>query len=99
MNTFVNLIDGRITTTTYRPSVCAVTTLEDLITHALAGTDDYLTASYSPGELCDHPQAVKFINQYGDPYGVSREGTELTYWFEGEEFIVFPDNTVAYQEE
>lgn len=99
MNTFINLVDGNITTTTYRPANCAVTTMEDLITHALEGTDDYLTASYSPSELCDHSQAMKFLNQYGNMYGVSQEGTELTCWFEGEEFIVFPDNTVAYQEE
>lgn len=60
MNTFINLVEGNITTTTYRPANCAVTTLDDLITHALAGTDDFLTASFDADELEKHPQAAEF---------------------------------------
>ena len=44
MNKFINIRDGRINVTSYRPANCQATTLEDLITRAIAGSDDYLTA-------------------------------------------------------
>ena len=51
MNKFINIRDGKISVTTYRPCDCQATTLDDLITHAVAGSDDYLTASFDADEV------------------------------------------------
>ena len=60
MNKFINIRNGKISVTTYRPCDCQATTLDDLITHAVAGSDDYLTASFDADELCVHPSAYDF---------------------------------------
>ena len=44
MNKFINIRDGHINVTSYRHTDHQATTLEDLITCAIAGSDDYLTA-------------------------------------------------------
>lgn len=95
MNTFINLIHGLISDTSYRPVGCQVTTLDDLITQAVTGSDDYLTASFDADELCKHPQAYDFLNAYGVKYGSRYEGTEILYELAGEEFAVLADNTVV----
>ena len=100
MNKFINLRDGKINDTSYRPSNCQVTTLDDLITQAVAGSDDYLTASFDPDELCKHPQAYDFLNEYGNEHancagaGAGAE-VKAVYEFAGEEFAVLSDNTVV----
>ena len=64
MNKFINLRNGRISVASYRLPECRATTLDDLITCALNGTDDYLTASFDADELCKHPQAYDFLNEF-----------------------------------
>ena len=61
MNKFINLRNGRISAASYRLPECRATTLDDLITCALNGTDDYLTASFDADELCKHPD---FLNEF-----------------------------------
>lgn len=95
MNTFINIRDGLINDTSYRPVDCQATTLDDLITQAVAGSDDYLTASFDTDELCNHPQAYDFLNEYGVKYGSRYEGTEMLYELAGEKFTVLADNTVV----
>lgn len=95
MNIFINIRDGWINDTSYRPADCQATTLDDLMTQALAGSDDYLTASFDAGELCKHPKAYDFLNTYGDKYGSRYEGTEMLYEFAGAKFTVLVDNTVV----
>ena len=95
MNIFINIREHLISDTSYRPSNCQATTLDDLITQALAGSDESLTASFDPSELCKHQQAHDFLNAYGVKYGSRYEGTEMLYEFAGEKFIVLADNTVV----
>ena len=59
MNKFINLRNGRISTTIYRLPECRETTLDDLITCAIQKSDDYLTASAD--ELYKHPD---FLNEF-----------------------------------
>ena len=87
MNKFINIRDGKISDTSYRPADCQATTLEDLIAHAVAGTDDYLTASFDADELCKHHQVCAFLDEYGVKCGSH-------YEFAGENFVILP-NTVA----
>ena len=65
MNKFINFRDGRINVTSYRYPDHQVTTLTDLITCAVEGSDDYLTADFSADELCKHPKAYDFLKRYG----------------------------------
>ena len=88
MNKFINIRDGRINVTSYRCADCQVTTLDDLITCAVAGSDDYLTADFGADELCKHPCAYDFLNQYGVKWG-SR------VVFADEKFAVLTNNTVV----
>ena len=88
MNKFINIRDGKISVTSYRPADCQATTLDDLITCAVAGTDDYLTACFATDELCKHPLAYDFLNAYGIECGNH-------YEFAGEYFEILADNTVA----
>ena len=96
MNIFINIRDSLINNTSYRPSNCQATTLDDLITCAVAGSDDYLTASFDPDELCKHPQACAFLDEYGNERA-NCAGAEVkaVYEFAGEEFAVLSDNTVV----
>ena len=88
MNKFINIRDGKISVTTYRPVDCQATTLDDFITHAVAGSDDYLTASFDADELCKHPHAYDFFNEYGVKCGSS-------YEFADEKFVILANNTVV----
>ena len=88
MNKFINIRDGKISDTSYRPVDCQATTLDDLIAHAVAGTDDYLTASFSADELCKHPQAYDFLDEYGVKCGSH-------YEFAGENFVILPYSVVV----
>ena len=88
MNKFINIRSGKISDTSYRPVDCQATTLDDLMQHAVAGTDDYLTASFDAGELCKHPHAYDFLNEYGVKCGSH-------YEFAGENFVILPTNTVV----
>ena len=95
MNVFINIHEHLISNTSYRPINCQATTLEDLITQALAGSDESLTASFDANELCKHAQAHDFLNACGVKYGSRYEGTEMLYEFAGENFIILADNTVV----
>ena len=96
MNIFINIRDSLINNTSYRPSNCQATTLDDLITCAVAGSDDYLTASFDPDELCKHPQAYDFLNEYGaERANCAGAEVKAVYEFAGEEFAVLSDNTVV----
>lgn len=88
MNKFMNLQNGKISVTTYRPCDCQATTLDDLITHAVTGLDDYLTASFDADELCAHPRAYDFLNEYGVKCGSG-------YEFADEKFAILANNTLA----
>ena len=91
MNKFINIRDGKISVTSYRPADCQATTLDDLIASAVAGSDDYLTASFDAGELCEHPQAYDFLNAYGVKCGSH-------YEFADGYFELLADNTVGWDE-
>ena len=89
MNKFINLRNGRISAASYRLTECRATTLDDLITCAVEDSDDYLTASFDADELCKHPQAYDFLNEYGVKYG------SQYYEFADEDFTLLADNTVV----
>ena len=74
MNKFINLRNGRINVTSYRYVDHKATTLDDLITCAVLGSDDYLTADFSADALCKHPRAGEFLRRYGITYD-SHRGT------------------------
>ena len=93
MNKFINLRNGRINVTSYRYTDHQVTTLDDLITCAVMGSDDYLTADFSADELCKHPEAGEFLNRYGVKCGTRRGGT--VFVLDWDAFVVFADNTVV----
>lgn len=88
MHKFINLRDGRIDISSYRYTDHQVTTLDDLITNAVEGKGDYLTADFSAEELCAHPAAYDFLNRYG-----VKCGSQVV--FADEEFAVLTDNTVV----
>ena len=92
MNKFINLRAGRINVTSYRVADHKVTTLADLIACAATGTGDYLTASFTTGELCQHPRACDFLTQYGIKCGTRRGGT--VFVLDWDAFLLFADNTV-----
>ena len=93
MNKFINLRNGRINVTSYRVADHKATTLTDLITCAVEGSDDYLTADFDTGELCKHPRAGAFLNQYGIKCGSRRGGTVVV--LDWDAFIILSDNTVV----
>ena len=88
MNKFINFRNGRINVTSYRYTDHQVTTLDDLISCAVEGSDDYLTADFSADELCKHPEACEFLNRYGVKCG----NRIVLDW---DSFVVFADNTVV----
>ena len=92
MNKFINLRDGKINVTSYRHTDHQVTSLDDLITCAIAGSDDYLTASFDTDELCKHPEAHAFLNRYGVNCGTRHGGTVVV--LDWDSFII-SDNTVV----
>lgn len=93
MNKFINLRDGRITVTSYRYADHQVTTLDDFISCAVEGSDDYLTADFDADELCKHPEAGEFLTQYGVKCGSRRGGTVVV--LDWDAFVVLADNTVV----
>ena len=95
MNKFINLHDGRISVTSYRFPDCLETTLDDLITCAVEGSSDYLTADFDADELCEHHCAYDFLNQYGVKCGSLCRGTETLFALTEEQFMVLNDNTVV----
>ena len=94
MNKFINIRDGRAYITSYRHTNCLETTLDDLITCAVEGSSDNLTADFDADELCEHPCAYDFLNQYGIKCGSRHEGTEILL-LSAEEFVILSDNTVV----
>ena len=96
MNIFINIRDGLINNTSYRHSNCQATTLDDLMTEALAGSDDYLTAIFDADELCKHRQAYDFLNEYGaERANCAGAEVKALYEFAGVKFTVRADNTVV----
>jgi hypothetical protein len=98
MNKFINFRDGRVNVTSYRYTDHQVTTLTDLITCAVAGSDNYLTAIFDADELCNHPDAYSFLAQYGVKCGsqhLRHNGTELFFMLTEEEFKVFTNNNTV----
>lgn len=93
MNKFINFRNGQINVTSYRYIDHQATTLDDLITCAVEGSDDYLTASFDADELCKHPCAYDFLNRYGVKCGSRRGGTVVV--LDWDAFVVFADNTVV----
>ena len=93
MNKFINLRNGRINVTSYRYADHKATTLDDFITCAVEGSDDYLTADFDTNELCKHPKACDFLNQYGIKCGSRHGGT--VFVLDWDAFVVFADNTVV----
>ena len=93
MNKFINLRNGRINVTSYRYADHQTTTLDDFITCAVLGSGDYLTASFTTGELCQHPRAGEFLNRYGVKCGTRRGGTVVV--LDWDAFIILSDNTVV----
>ena len=89
MNKFINFRDGRINVTSYRYPDHQVTTLTDLITCAVEGSDDYLTADFSADELCKHPMAYDFLKRYG----VKAGGTVMV--LDWDAFVLLADSTVV----
>ena len=94
MNKFINLRNGRINVTSYRYADHKATTLDDLITCAVEGSSDNLTADFDADELCEHPCAYDFLNQYGIKCG-SRPGDIEILLLSDEEFAILNDNTVV----
>ena len=93
MNKFINLRNGRINVTSYRYADHKATTLDDFITCAVEGSDDYLTADFDTNELCKHPKACDFLNQYGIKCGSRHGGTVVV--LDWDAFIILSDNTVV----
>ena len=93
MHKFINFREGRIHVTSYRRPEGQLTTLDDLITCAIEGSDDYLTADFSAEALCKHPKACEFLNRYGVNCGTRRGGIVMV--LDWDAFIVVrADNTV-----
>ena len=93
MNKFINLRNGRINVTSYRYTDHQVTTLDDLVTCAVEGSDDYLTADFDADELCKHPGACEFLTQHGVTCGSRRGGAVVV--LDWDAFVVRTDNTVV----
>ena len=92
MHKFINFREGQIHVTSYRRPGGQLTTLDDLITYAVEGSDGYLTADFSADALCKHPQACEFLNRYGVNCGPRRGGIVMV--LDWDSFIVRADNTV-----
>ena len=92
MHKFINFHEGQIHVTSYRRPEGQLTTIDDLITCAVEGSDDYLVADFSAGALCKHPRACEFLNRYGVNCGTSTAGTVMV--LDWDSFIVCADNTV-----
>ena len=93
MHKFINFREGQIHVTSYRRTEGQLTTLDDLITCAIEGSDDYLTADFSAEALCKHPNACEFLNRYGVNCGTRRGGIVMV--LDWDAFIVVrADNTV-----
>ena len=93
MHKFINFREGQIHVTSYRRPEGQLTTLDDLITCAIEGSDDYLTADFSAEALCKHPRACEFLTQYGIKCGSRRGGIVMV--LDWDSFIVVrADNTV-----
>ena len=93
MHKFINFQNGRVNVTSYRRPDHQLTTLDDLITCAIAGSGDYLTADFSADALCKHPKACEFLNRYGVKCGSRHGGTVMV--LDWDSFIVWADNTVV----
>ena len=93
MHKFINFHNGRITVTSYRRPDHQLTTLDDLITCAVEGSDGYLTADFSADALCKHPKACEFLNRYGVKCGSRHGGTVMV--LDWDSFITRADNTVV----
>ena len=93
MNKFINLRNGRINVTSYRYTDHQATTLDDLITCAVEGSSDNLTASFDKDKLCGHPKAYDFLNQYGIKCGSRHGGTVMV--LDWDAFLLLADNTVV----
>ena len=93
MNKFINFRNGRINVTSYRYTDHRATTLTDLITCAVEGSDDYLTADFDADELCKHPDACEFLTKYGVTVGSRRGGAVVV--LDWDAFVVRTDNTVV----
>ena len=93
MHKFINFREGQIHVTSYRRPEGQLTTFDDLITCAIEGSDDYLTADFSAEALCKHPKACEFLNRYGVNCGTRRGGIVMV--LDWDAFIVVrADNTV-----
>ena len=92
MNTFINIRDGLVNATSYRPSDCIVTTLDDLMTEALAGSNEDLTASFDLDEFLQHPEALAFLEKYGNTL-TCRAGA--SYEFADVQFTVGADDSIT----
>ena len=93
MHKFINFREGQIHVTSYRRPEGQLTTLDDLITCAVEGSDDYLTADFSADALCKHPEACAFLTKYGVMCGSRREGTLVV--LDWDAFVIHSDNTVV----
>ena len=93
MNKFINLRNGRINVTSYRYNDHQATTLDDLITCAVEGSSDNLTASFTTDELCKHPKACDFLTQHGVKCGSRHKGTVVV--LDWDAFVIHSDNTVV----
>ena len=93
MHKFINFHNGRITVTSYRRPDHQLTSLDDLITCAVEGSDGYLTADFSADALCKHPEAHAFLNRYGVKCGSRHGGTVMV--LDWDSFITRADNTVV----
>lgn len=89
MHTFINLRNGRVSTTSYRLPDCIVTTLTDLMNVALAGAEDCLTASFDREEFLQHPEALAFLEKYGD--------TLTSYEFADVQFTAEADGSITVE--
>ena len=92
MHKFINFREGQIHVTSYRRPEGQLTTLDDLITCAVEGSDDYLVAGFSADALCKHPKACEFLNRYGVNCGTRRDGTVMV--LDWDAFVIAADNTV-----
>ena len=92
MHKFINFREGQIHVTSYRRPDGQLTTLDDLITCAIEGSDGYLIADFSADALCKHPKACEFLNRYGVNCGTRHGGTVMV--LDWDSFIV-ADNTVV----
>ena len=93
MHKFINFHSGRVNVTSYRRPEGQLTSLDDLITCAVEGSDGYLTADFSADALCKHPEAHAFLNRYGVKCGSRHGGTVMV--LDWDSFIIRADNTVV----